>query len=85
MERPKQVQDARKHADHDALSRMGRKGSKVAAENRALLKANEEYVRAAMIAEAVMERAKVQTISPEGDVLPPDPNIIADLEEIKNN
>lgn len=74
--RPKQVQDALWHADQNALSAMGRKGGRQAAENRALREAE----RNERVQEIILEKARTETITNDGDVLPPDPNIIADLE-----
>ncbi len=67
---PKQVQEARYRDDHKALSAMGRKGAKVAAENRELRK----ILKQEMIDEAAREQAKFLSLSPEGDVLPPEPD-----------
>ena len=76
-ERPPEVRDALRHADHDALSNMGRKGAEHAALNRALRKEEDKK----RLQEAALEQAKLLSLSPEGDVLPPDPSIIASLEE----
>ncbi len=74
---PKQVANALHYADHDALSRMGKVGAKHAAMNRAFRKEEEEE----KLQEAALEQAKLLSLSPDGDVLPPDPNVIASLEQ----
>ncbi len=74
--KPKQVQEARYHDDRKALSAMGRKGARIAAENRELQKIRKQKI----VEEVAAEQAKFLTLSPEGDVLPPDQNIIEDFK-----
>ena len=76
-EKQKGVQAAMSYADQNALSRMGRVGARHSAINRAL----REEERKKRILEATIEKAKTETITPDGDVLPPDPDLIAGLEE----
>ncbi len=73
---PKQVQEARYRDDRKALSAMGRKGAKVAAENREL----QRILKQEMIDEAARAQAKLLSISPEGDVLPPEPDTTDEKE-----
>lgn len=74
--KPEQVRRAQLAGDHDALSKMGRKGSKASAEKRRLNREHrqqERDLRAAMLAED-LERAQQErneNITPEGDVVPP--------------
>ncbi len=74
--RPKQVEDARRSGNHDALSRMGRKGAIVSAESKRLQKEEEERIER----DALLEQSKLYSVSEDGDVLPPDPNSTS-LEE----
>ncbi len=74
--RPKGVQEARYHDDRAALSAMGRKGAEAAARTRAL----REVKKQDDLAEITREQARLLSLSSEGDVLPPDPNVIASLE-----
>lgn len=60
---PEEVRKARIRGDRDALSRMGRMGGQHGAILRDLHKKDLEGIAA--------EQAKLYTISPEGDVLPP--------------
>lgn len=77
MERPPEVKDALYRADHDALSRMGRKGALAAEETKRLKKAEKE----ARLQEAAAAQAEVLSLSPDGDVLPPDEKIIASYKD----
>lgn len=76
LERPEKVRTAQIKGDHRALSVMGKKGGEHAAINRDLKKAKEEE----WLREAAIEQAKLLSLSPEGDVLPPDPTIIENLK-----
>ena len=69
------VKKARLAGDHEALSRMGKKGGEQAAIKRALRKEALER----RLKELALEEAKLYSVSPEGDILPPDPNIIESL------
>lgn len=76
-EKPKRVEDALRHADHDALSAMGRKGAERAAFYRFL----REQARNKKALEDALARAQVETLNDTGDVLPPDQETIAAIEE----
>ena len=77
FEKPKEVREAQLKNDLPALRRMGKKGGENAAFNRDLRKAKKQEE----LKKLALEQARSYTISPEGDVLPPDPNIIEALEE----
>lgn len=65
---PKEVQKAQIEENHGALSAMGHVGAEHAALNRIIAKVR----KAEAIAERIQELAKVETVSPDGEVLPPD-------------
>ena len=62
---PKEVQDARMRGDHDALRCMARVGGNHNAALRLFDKVKDQ--------EVVDEQSKLYTLTPEGDVLPPNP------------
>lgn len=66
--KPPDVQRAVFVDDHATLSAMGRKGAEAAALNRDIEKA----IRTKEIEDAVAAQAKLYSLSPEGDVLPPE-------------
>lgn len=66
--KPREVKEALEHHDHDALSAMGKKGAEVAALNRSVEKVLKEEEKD-KLARAI---AELYSLSPEGDVLPPD-------------
>ena len=65
--KPKEVKEALNHHDHDALRAMGKKGAEHAAINRSVEKVLREEEKE-KLAHAI---AKLYSLSPEGDVLPP--------------
>ena len=67
LEKPEKVKKAQLAGDHEALSRMGRKGR----EHGTILQILHKEDRQGVAEEIVREQAKLYTISPEGDVLPP--------------
>ena len=75
---PKEVQEARIRGDHQALSQMGRIGG----EHAAALKLIEKKKGMQHSVEAALHEATMGEISSEGDVLPPNPEIIESLEEV---
>lgn len=68
---PRQVRKARLEGDHDALSAMGKKGGKQAAENRAFEKAE----RTEELEKLRIAIAKIYSLSPDGEILPPEEDI----------
>lgn len=68
LERPKEVEKARYRSDHDALSAMGKKGAEAAAITRVIAKDRKEQE----LEDLTRKLAEVYTLSPEGDVLPPE-------------
>ena len=69
FEKPREVQDARKRGDHDALSAMGTKGGI----NAGLLRKDRKMQEEAMLDERIAELERVAHIDENGDVLPPLP------------
>ena len=65
IEKPKAVRKAQLEDNHDALSRMGKKG----ASRRVQL----EDLRTAEKRRVAANQAEFYKLSPDGDVLPPDP------------
>lgn len=76
MESPPQVKKAQLQGDSDALRAMARKGGEHAAITRAFQKER----KAENLLEAEIERARLYSLK-DGDVLPPDPDIISKLTE----
>jgi hypothetical protein len=74
---PEEVKRSVFKDDRPTLSAMGKKGGKHSALNRAL----EKTKRKETLEEAALEQARLLSLSSDGDVLPPDPDIIASLEE----
>lgn len=56
---------------------MGKKGAERSADSKAFRKSDEE----AKLNEAAIEQAQAYSVNAEGDVLPPDPKTIADIQE----
>ncbi len=79
MEKPEKVRRAQLAGDSEALSRMGSKGRK----HGAILQKLHKKDREGVVDEIVREQAKLYTVSPEGDVLPPDPEVVASLEKAR--
>ena len=76
MERPpKKVQEARYQGNAGALRAMGKIGGRHSALNRARRKVEREE----QVQDAIAEGAKLYSVSPEGDVLPPDPNAVQSI------
>lgn len=67
MEKPEKVRRAQLAGDREALSKMGRMGGQHAD----ILNKLHKKDRRGAAEEIVREQAKLYTISPEGDVLPP--------------
>ena len=67
MEKPEKVRRAQLAGDSEALSRMGRTGGRHAD----ILNKLHKKDRQGIAEEIVREQAKLYTISPDGDVLPP--------------
>ncbi|OGG92782.1 hypothetical protein A2609_03240 [Candidatus Kaiserbacteria bacterium RIFOXYD1_FULL_47_14] len=66
---PEAVQDARNRGDHNALSRMGKKGAEKVAQNRSRERIIEE-LRTAKIAEELQKKlhdANEDIVPPDGD------------------
>jgi len=66
--RPEGVKNARLMDDRQALRAMGRKGAESAARNRAI----QEAEHAKEIENLALEQSRLYSLSPEGDVLPPE-------------
>ncbi|MBU6491114.1 hypothetical protein KGQ25_03135 [Patescibacteria group bacterium] len=76
FEKPREVRKAQLEDNRAALSRMGKKGAENAARNRVLRK----EIQKERLREIAIEKAREETISPDGDVLPPDLNFLKDNE-----
>ena len=80
MERmPREVKDALERGDEKALRNMASKGGKHAAALRAL----EKGERIKKLNDLAAEQERLYHLSSEGDVLPPDPHVLASLDEEK--
>lgn len=65
------MRKAQFEGDHDALSAMGKKGGKQAAENRSV----ENAERAEELEKLRVAIAKIYSLSPDGEILPPEEDI----------
>ncbi len=75
---PRKVREALSNGDRVALSRMGHIGG----EHAAALKTLEKEEKKHHVLEAALQQARTGEISPEGDILPPNPELVASLEEV---
>ena len=75
IEMPKQVKDAALQADHDALVAMGTEGGI----RSGLIRADREAQKAKDFAAHEAAQEALYHVSPEGDILPPDPKIVETL------
>ncbi|MHB8860176.1 MAG: hypothetical protein ACYC48_00365 [Minisyncoccota bacterium] len=66
-----QVREARLTGDTEALRKMAQKGGRQAARNRTLKRAR--------LRRLAIEQASIFFLSPDGDVLPPDLNLLPSL------
>lgn len=70
-EKPREVRAAQLKQDYRALSEMDKKG----AARRLQMEDLRAALRRELVAEQVAESAKYYSISPEGDILPPDSSL----------
>lgn len=68
---PRQVRKAQIEGNHEALRAMGKKGGKQAAENRSV----ENAERAEELEKLRIAIAKIYSLSPDGEILPPEEDI----------
>ena len=71
IEKPREVRAAQLRQDYKALSEMGKKG----AARRLQLKEVRDVLRGELAEEQMRESGKYYSISPEGDILPPDSSL----------
>ncbi len=81
MERPDFVRKAIIEGDRETLSALGKKGAEVSLSHRQQREDLRKALKAEEAVRVARERAELETISPDGDVLPPDPKVIESFKK----